>query len=302
MIRAAAPASTANLGPGFDAAGAALDLWNEVEVAPGSFAVELDGEGAGELPRDEIHLAVRAFAVFAPVAEWRFRFVNRIPLERGLGSSAAAIALGLVAGARAAGAAPSADELLEIAGRFERHFDNLAAALHGGVCVAWHGDDGAPRSRRIADDVPAAAVAVVPAARTSTEASRGALPETVPHADAAATAGAALLLGAALGSGDASLLVPALRDRLHEPYRVAGAPLLERVRALAPPGFLGVTLSGSGPTVIVWVDRASRDNAATALRASLGAEADVLPLAVAQRGATAERAARTNQSLFGTEP
>ncbi|HEU5362355.1 MAG TPA: homoserine kinase [Gaiellaceae bacterium] len=284
MIRAAAPASTANLGPGFDAAGAALELWNEVEAEEGAFGVEVEGEGAGELPRDERHLSLQAFAAFAPVAGYRFRFVNRIPLERGLGSSAAAIALGLVAGARAAGASPSGDELLALAGRFEAHFDNLAAALFGGVCVAWQ-EGGRPRARRIADDVPAAALAVVPPGRMSTEASRGALPESVSHADAAATAGAALLLGAALGSGDPSLLAPGLRDRLHEPYRSAGAPLLERVRALAPPGLLGVTLSGSGPTVIAWVDRASSDNAAALLRSSLESEADVLPLAVAQRGA-----------------
>jgi homoserine kinase len=292
VIRAAAPASTANLGPGFDAAGAALDLWNEVELDDGAFAVEVTGEGARELPADERHLSLQAFAAFAPVSGYRFRFVNRIPLERGLGSSAAAIALGLVAGARAAGATPSADELLALAGRFEPHFDNLAAALHGGGCVAWRDDDGEPRARRVAADVPAAALAVVPATRTSTAASRGALPETVSHADAAATAGAALLLGAALGSGDASLLVPALRDRLHEPYRTAGAPLLERVRELAPPGLLGVTLSGSGPTVIAWVDRASSDAAAAALRASLETEADVRPLAVAQHGATASQTRR----------
>jgi homoserine kinase len=286
VIRAAAPASTANLGPGFDAAGAALDLWNEVEVEEGPFGVEVQGEGADELPRDDSHLSLRAFAVFAPVARRRFRFVNRIPLERGLGSSAAAIALGLAAGARAAGVRPSADELLALGGGFEPHFDNLAATLNGGVCVAWR-ENGEPRARRVADDVPAAAIAVVPAARTSTASSRGALPETVSHADAAATAGAAMLLGAALASGDASLLAPAFRDRLHEPYRAAGAPLLERVRALTPPDLLGVTLSGSGPTVIAWVDRASAGNAAALLRASLAPEAEVFPLAVAPHGAIA---------------
>lgn len=286
MIRAAAPASTANLGPGFDAAGAALDLWNEVEFEEGPFGVELAGEGAEELPRDERHLALQAFALVAPVDRYHFRFVNRIPLERGLGSSAAAIALGLVAGARAAGAEPSPDELLGLAERFEPHLDNLAAALNGGVCIAWR-DGGEPRARRIADDVPAAPVAVVPLARTSTHASRAALPESVAHEDATATAGAAMLLGAALASGDASLLGPALRDRLHEPYRAAAAPLLERVRSLAPPGLVGVTLSGSGPTVIAWLERPSSNEATALLRESLGADATVLPLAVAAMGATA---------------
>jgi homoserine kinase len=286
VIRATAPASTANLGPGFDAAGAALDLWNELEAEEGPFGVEISGEGAGELPRDEGHLALRAFAVVAPVSGYRFRFVNRIPLERGLGSSAAAIALGLVAGARAAGLDPSADELLGLAARFEPHLDNLAAALNGGVCVAWCEGRG-PHARRVADRVPASPVAVVPAARTSTRASRAALPEHVPHADAAATAGAAVLLGAALAAGDASLLRPALRDRLHEPYRAAAAPLLGRVRELAPPGLLGATLSGSGPTVIAWVDPSAVDEAAALLERSLGDVARVLPLAVADRGATA---------------
>jgi homoserine kinase len=128
-------------------------------------------------------------------------------------------------------------------------------------------------------------VAVVPPQRTSTSASRDALPESVPHADAAATAGAALLLGAAIASGDATLLAPALRDRLHEPYRAAGAPLLERVRAATAPGMVGVTLSGSGPTVLAWVERGSADAAVEALRSSLGAEATLLPLRIAPAGA-----------------
>ena len=100
MIVARAPASPANLGPGFDAAAAALDLWNHVEIEEGTFAVEIDGEGAGELPRDASHLAVQAFALLTPPTAYRFRFTNAIPLERGLGSSAAAIGLGLVAGAQ----------------------------------------------------------------------------------------------------------------------------------------------------------------------------------------------------------
>ena len=109
-----APASTANLGPAFDSAAAALDLWNEVvvEETSSAFAVEIDGEGADELPRDESHLSLRAFALFAPVAGYRFSFVNRIPLERGLGSSAAAIALGVVAGCSVAGTDATPTQLL----------------------------------------------------------------------------------------------------------------------------------------------------------------------------------------------
>ena len=282
MIRAFAPASTANLGPGFDAAGAALELWNEVVVEDGEFAVAVEGEGADEVACDASHLALRAFALFAPVEGRRFSFRNRIPLERGLGSSAAAIALGLVAGAAAAGRDASPDELLAAGFQLERHADNLAAALNGGVCLSWR-RNGAPHAVRIADAMPAAAVLVVPFERTSTAESRGALPESVPHEDAAVTAGAAALLGAAVAGGDAELLRAAFADRLHEPYRLASTPL----RALAeqpPERALGVTLSGSGPSVVVWVLPGDAAAVAAELTASHPA-ATVLPLEVAERGA-----------------
>jgi homoserine kinase len=285
VIVARAPASSANLGPGFDAAAAALDLWNSVEIEPGPFRVEIAGEGGDELPQDETHLAVQAFALLTPPAEHRFRFTNAIPLERGLGSSAAAIGLGLVAGAVAGGHAVALEELLALGVRLESHVDNLAAVLHGGVCVAWRDDR--PRVRRIADHLPAAALAVVPNERTSTAASRTALPDLVTHADAAATAGAAMLLGAAIAGHDAELLRHAFRDRLHEPYRSAGAPLLDRVKGLVPEA-VGVTLSGSGPTVIAWVDPADHERAATHLASELRGTATVMPLAIAREGAAAQ--------------
>jgi len=177
-----APATSANLGPGFDVAGVALDLWNELEVG--------DADG----PVDEEHLGVRAFARFASPAGRSFRFTDRIPRERGLGSSAAVVALGLVAGALAAGADPTADELLAEGLQLEGHADNLAAALAGGVCLTWDG-----HVTRIADDLPAAAIAVVPEQRVKTAEARASLPQAVPHADAVFSAVHATLLGAALG-------------------------------------------------------------------------------------------------------
>ena len=152
-----APATSANLGPGFDCVGVALDLWNELEVTDGD-GVEVEGCGAGELALDESNLGVRAYARLADPAGKRFRFVNRIPLERGLGSSAAAIALGLVA------AAPTAepDELLATALELEPHADNLAAALVGGVTLVCDG-----RIARVASSLPLTPVAVVPEGRTS---------------------------------------------------------------------------------------------------------------------------------------
>lgn len=286
-VRVVAPASTANLGPAFDAAAAALDLWNEVSVAEAAdgTVVEIEGEGAAELPRDAGHLTLRAFALFAPVERFRFTFVNRIPLERGLGSSAAAIALGLVAGSHAAGSPGTSEELLAAAGGLESHADNLAASLFGGVCVSWRSNDGL-RAARIAAGMPLEAILAIPAGRTNTAHSRNGLPAAVSHADAAANAGYAALLGAAIASGDAALLGDAFHDRLHEQYRLEASPLLRALQAKAPADAIGVTLSGSGPSVVVWAKPEHADAVSTELKDSLPDDTRVLRLRVAQEGAT----------------
>lgn len=279
-----APASTANLGPGFDAAAAALELWNEVVVEEGGSGVEIEGEGVDEVPRDATHLTLRAFALFVPAEGYRFTFVNRIPLERGLGSSAAAIALGLVAGAAVSGRSAAPGELLTLGVPIEGHADNLAAALYGGVCIAMK-RNGTIHAARIASEMPVAAILAVPAARTSTAASRNGLPANVTHADAAHNAASAALLGAAIARGDASLLRDAFDDRLHEQYRIADAPLLRALRAHAPDGTVGITLSGSGPSVVVWAENDRAAAVALELKDSLPDDTMVLPLRVAQEGA-----------------
>jgi homoserine kinase len=284
-VRVVAPASTANLGPGFDAAAAALELWNEVVVEEGTNGVEIEGEGVDELPRDATHLTLRAFALFAPVDGYRFSFVNRIPLERGLGSSAAAIAMGLVAGAAVTGRLATPGELLTLGVPIEGHADNLAAALYGGVCIAMK-RNGTIHASRIAGDMPVAAILAVPAARTSTAASRNGLPHQVTHADAAHNAASAAMLGAAIAGGDVTLLRDAFDDRLHEQYRIADAPLLQALRTHAPDGTVGVTLSGSGPSVVVWAENDRVAEVALELKDSLPDDTMVLPLRVAQEGAT----------------
>jgi homoserine kinase len=236
-IRVRAPATTANIGPGFDCAAAALELWNELEVGDD-----------GDPPLD--HLGVRAFALLAHPGGRSFEFATPIPQERGLGSSASVIALGLVAGARAAGVEPSVDELLELGLPLEGHPDNLAAALAGGVTAVVDG-----RVVRLADAAPAEPIAVIPSGSVRTDEARAALPKTVSHADAAFTAAHALLMGAALATGSPDLFAAAAADRLHEPYRARTAPLLDELRAAKIDGALAVTLSGSGPTVIVWARR-----------------------------------------------
>lgn len=265
-----APATSANIGAGFDTAAVAFDLWNELAVTDGE-GVAVEGEGSAELPADGANLAVRAYALLADPAGKRFRFVNRIPLERGLGSSAAAIALGLVAAAPDA----SAEELLAVGLTLEPHADNLAAALLGGLTLTWDG-----KIARIAERLPLDPIAVIPHERTSTATSRGTLPATVPHADAAASAGRAALLGAGAASGDAGLFAAALGDWLHEPYRPSD--VLDAIRASPPSGCAGATLSGSGPTVIAWASDGS--GCAADLRARFPLH-DVRELAVAPRGA-----------------
>ncbi len=208
-----APATSANLGAGFDCAGVALDLWNEVELTEGE-GVVVEGEGAGELPEDTSNLAVQAYALRADPVGKRFHFRNAIPLESGLGSSAAAIALGL----RAAAPEATDEEVLALGVTLEPHADNLAAAFAGGVTLTWDG-----RIARIADALPLELVAVIPGNRVPTSAARDVLPESVAHEDAAFTLSRAALLGAGAASGRADLLAASLDDRVHEPYRESSA-------------------------------------------------------------------------------
>jgi homoserine kinase len=285
-VRVRAPATSANLGPGFDCAGMALDLWNELEIeeADGTI-VEVEGEGMSETPRDAGHLGLRAFSLVAGVEDKRFHFVNRIPFARGLGSSSATITLGLVAAYLSEGAEPDPAELLSLAAQLEPHADNLAACLYGGVTLSWE-EEGRWLARRVATALPLVPIAVVPEHSVETVAARAGLPETVLHADAAFSSGRAALLGASLASGNASLLAAAFHDRLHEPYRSAGAPLLAELQEKPVNGSVGVTLSGSGPTVIVW----AREEEARVCAKELGERFEdcrVLALSVAPAGAGA---------------
>jgi homoserine kinase len=288
-VRALAPATSANLGPGFDTAALALDLWNEVivEKTDSGFVVEIEGEGADELPRDESHLSLRAFALFAPVEEHRFTFYNRIPLERGLGSSAAAIAVGMLAGTGVAALEPSREELLGLGEQFEGHADNLAAALFGGISVTWV-QDGVRRARQLASGLPLVPILAVPTGRANTSRSRDGLPATVSHGDAATNATHAALLGAAITSGDAALLAAAFADRLHEQYRLDDAPLLRLLREHPPADAAGVTLSGSGPTVVVWTDPDKVDDVERELEETLPEGSEVIVLDVVPEGAWVE--------------
>jgi homoserine kinase len=236
------PASSANLGPGFDCFAAALSLHLELEVMEtGSFAVETDLE----VPRDRENLCVRAFQSLHPVDDFTFRIGSNIPLSGGLGSSAAAIVAGLVA----------ADHLFELdvdlfarATELEGHPDNVAAALKGGFVVC--ADDEAVRF-----DPPTGleALVVVPEEAVRTSDARQALPEQVPIEQAVFNVAHGALLTLGLARGDWDLVGRGLQDRLHEQRRSHLFPrsyeLAQRAREL---GALGATISGAGPTVLVW--------------------------------------------------
>jgi homoserine kinase len=276
-----APASSANLGPGYDCLAVALELRNEVVVsARGDGLVSVAGEGAASLPDDASNLFVRAFAAAgADPAGLSFAMRNGIPLARGLGSSAATIAAGVAAGQAWAG---RGGDPLPAAAAMEGHPDNVAAALLGGVTVAWSAG-GTARALRLAS-CPVDFVCVVAAGELETARARAALPAQVAHADAAHTAGRAALLVAALEAGRADAIADALDDRLHEPFRAPLVPLLAEVRGrLGGLPAYGATLSGAGPSVLVWCQPGSGPQVAERL-AGLGARA--VPLAVADRGVT----------------
>jgi homoserine kinase len=284
-LRITAPASSANLGPGFDCLAVALELRNEVVVRRGGglgVAVSAQGEGAAGVPADASNLFVRAFAATgADPAGLVVEMRNRVPIARGLGSSAATIAAGVAAGLAWES---RDDEPLPAAAALEGHPDNVAAALLGGVTLAWTGAEGV-RAVRLADP-PVELVAVVAAGELATERARAALPAQVAHADAVRTAARAALLVAALEQGRADLIADALDDRLHEPFRAPLVPLLGAVRErLGDLPAYGATLSGAGPSVLVWCQPGAGRAVAAAL-AGLGAQA--LPLAVAARGVTVE--------------
>lgn len=261
-VRVTVPASTANLGSGFDALGMALSLHDTVSVRvvdgpAGSARVDVQGQGAGAVPTDERHLVVRV--VHAALAELgftapalRLHCENDIPHSRGLGSSAAAIVAGVAAAFGLAGMDLRDDKNLELALQLaaarEGHADNAAASLLGGFVVAWQ-ESGRFRAVRMQPHPDVSPVALVPRVESSTDATRGLLPERVPHTDAAFAAGRAALAVHAMTRAP-ELLLAATDDRLHQDYREPAWPeSIALVRQLRQAG-VPAAVSGAGPTVL----------------------------------------------------
>lgn len=257
------PATSANLGPGFDTLGLALALYDELEVTvlgAGQLEIEVDGIGADTVPRDESHLVVQAIAhtlgrLGFEVPGLRLRAWNAIPHGRGLGSSGAAIVAGVVAAAGLVADQRSVtpEELLGFATELEGHPDNVAPCLFGGLTIAWVNAEGAPRSKKLLVNRGISPIVLIPAETMSTKLARSLQPESVPHADAIFNVSRSALLIAALVQSP-EVLLEATEDRLHQSYRASAMPntanLIARLRALGLPA----VVSGAGPSVLVLCD------------------------------------------------
>jgi homoserine kinase len=284
------PATSANLGPGFDALGLALDLYDDVVVRitdePG-LSVDVAGMGAASVPRNARHLVVRSMrATFkllggAP-AGLEVVCANRIPHSRGLGSSAAAIVAGVVAArGLVVGGSERMDDAAALAhaSELEGHPDNVAACLLGGLTIAWT-EDGGARAVKVPTAAALAPVVFVPGSSSSTKAARKLLPESVPHADAVANAARSALLVEALRAHPDDLMA-ATEDRLHQPYRASAMPRTASLVADLREAGIPAVVSGAGPTVLALTTQKTREQAEGFTRRGWS----TMPLAVASQGA-----------------
>lgn len=305
-VRVRVPATSANLGPGFDALGLALTRYDEVEaeVTAAGLAIEVSGEGADAAGAGERHLVVRAMRAGFELTGGQppglaLRCVNTISQGRGLGSSAGAVVAGLLAARALAGAPWPEAEVLGLAAHLEGHPDNAAACLAGGLTIAW-AVGGTPRSVRLEPLPEIRPVLCVPAISVPTTAARQALPATVPHCDAAANAGRSALLIAAL-TKHPDLLFDATEDLLHEPYRrplmPASGELITRLRAAR----IAAVLSGAGPSVLA-LTVAGQDPGAAEVGSIAGQTGNpwhVTPLEIDRQGATTRSVPPSTDTLTG---
>jgi homoserine kinase len=278
------PASSANLGPGYDVLAAAVSLFLELEVEEtGEFSLD---PGGLDVSTGRDNLIVRAFENLHPADGIAFRLKSEIPLARGLGSSAAAIVAGLFAADHLFELALSKEEMLARATELEGHPDNVAAAIYGGFVICGPGEGNAPSAARFDPPGGLEGIAVVPAEEVSTERARKAIPAEVPLADAVANVSAASRLVLGLQRADLDLVAAGLADRIHQPHRRELYPRsMELVDSAAELGALGATISGAGPTVLVWTTWQEAGNVAEALEARCAGWAEVHRLPFCPHGA-----------------
>jgi homoserine kinase len=278
------PATSANLGPGYDAMAAAVSLYLDLEVEEcGEFSLD---PGGLEVSTERSNLVVRAFESLHPADGIAFRLRSEIPLSRGLGSSASAIVAGLFAADHLFELALSKEEMLVRATELEGHPDNVAAAIYGGFVVCGSDADGAPLASRFDPPDGLEAIAVIPPEKVSTRLAREAIPAEIPLADAVANVSSAAQLVLGLQSADLDLVARGLGDRIHQPRRRHLYPRsMEIVDSATELGALGATISGAGPTVLVWTTWQDAGNVAAALEERCVGWAEVRRLPFTPQGA-----------------
>lgn len=256
------PGTSANCGPGFDAVGIACNLYNELTLMldqKGQLVIEVEGDGKESIPRDASNIVWTAVQYVLKQAGKNYRgakihMLNRIPLARGLGSSAAAIVAGLAAANEAIGSVFNRQQIFQMATDLEGHPDNVAPAVFGGVTLSIV-QDGRAECLSFVPEKKLSLVVVVPGFCLSTKLARKALPKKVPLGDAVFNAGRAALLAGALARGEYKFLRSALTDRLHQPYREQLIPgMYEVFEAAVQNGAYGAVLSGAGPCLLAFAD------------------------------------------------
>ncbi|MBI3933535.1 MAG: homoserine kinase [Acidobacteria bacterium] len=299
-IRVRVPASSANLGPGFDSLALALGLHLRctLRASSGGLKITSSGANAAEIPREETNLIWKTFLRLAGEQagkDFELEIVNEIPLGRGLGSSAAAIVAGLALADAwlgvGAGQSGGKQRLIDIATGLEGHPDNVAAAALGGLVVSCQAEDGRVLTAQCTFPREIEVVLVVPELRLSTEAARAALPQQYSRRDAVFNVQRVALFLATLQGGGGDLLKEAMRDRLHQPYR---APLIpgfsEALKLENIPGLLGIALSGAGPSIVVFCqgDTGAAGKAVGDCFRRKGIAAEAMPLPIDTAGLVVE--------------
>ena len=289
IVSVSVPATSANLGPGYDALGLALEIRDHVTAQftdDNLITVVVTGEGADKLPTDATHLVAKTIidackAFGTEVLGLRVECKNAIPQGRGLGSSAGAIVAGLVLASELTYARASEDELLQMANAIEGHPDNVAACLLGAMTIAWLEDDGKANSVSMNVHPDVSPVLGIPETELDTHKARGLIPESIPHVDAAFNAGRSALLVAAM-IGDPDFLLEATEDKLHQPFRAQAysesMALVEQLRAAE----IAACISGAGPTVIAL---STVEQVAQAIEIIAKSGFTAVPVAVSDQGA-----------------
>jgi homoserine kinase len=296
IVKVKVPATSANLGPGFDTLGIALSYYDDLEVSwatPGTLSIELTGEGKDQVPLDESHLVVQAIMetfkrAGQPKPGLILRATNRIPHGRGMGSSGAAVVAGIVAAkGLLQGIFEISDKLmLDIATEFENHPDNVAPALFGGLSIAWE-DELGPHTKKLSVHRGVSPLLLVPTTKMSTELARSMQPESVPHQDAVFNVSRSALLVAAMVQSP-ELLLAATEDRLHQNYRAAAMPETDALIQLLRSHSHAAVVSGAGPSVLVLASDPAERLRAKELAEKHYPQWQPLLLAVDNKGATLE--------------